>query len=75
MGSYYGGRTEVRIRREIRQVILCDFLSMYPTVCTLMGLWRFVIAKGFEWRDSTAETRKILNTVDVDVLQRLGTLG
>ena len=38
MGSYFGGRSEVRIRRELRQVMLCDFLSMYPTVCTLMGL-------------------------------------
>lgn len=45
IGTYFGGRS-VRIRRQTRQVILCDFLSMYPTVCTLMGLWRFVIAEG-----------------------------
>ena len=38
MSAYFGGRAEVRWRREIRQVLYCDFLSMYPTVCTLMGL-------------------------------------
>ena len=29
--SAYFGRAEVRWRREIRQVLYCDFLSMYPT--------------------------------------------
>lgn len=65
MGSYFGGRSEVRIRRELRQVMLCDFLSMYPTVCTLMGLWRFVIAEGMTLRDATAETRELLASIDV----------
>ena len=69
MGSYFGGRSEVRIHREMRQVILCDFLSMYPTVCTLMGLWQFVIATGMTWRDATAETRGLLETVDLSELQ------
>ena len=59
LSSYYGGRSEIRIRRETRQVILCDFLSMYPTVCTLMGLWRFVTASGMRWNDATAETQLI----------------
>lgn len=69
MSSYYGGRSEVRIRREIRQVMLCDFLSMYPTVCTLMGLWRFVIADGMTWRDTTDETRVFLDQIDLAALQ------
>ncbi|RXD03754.1 hypothetical protein EQZ23_15705 [Sphingomonas sp. UV9] len=69
MASYYGGRSEVRIRREIRQVMLCDFLSMYPTVCTLMGLWRFVIAEGMTWRDTSDETRSFLDRIDLDALQ------
>jgi hypothetical protein len=69
MGSYFGGRSEIRIRREIRQVILCDFLSMYPTVCTLMGLWRFVIADGMTHRDTTKETRDFLDKVDLGALQ------
>ncbi len=69
MASYYGGRSEIRIRRELRQVILCDFLSMYPTVCTLMGLWRFVTASGMTWRDATAETRAFLETISLPDLQ------
>ena len=62
MASYFGGRSEVRIRRELRQVVLCDFLSMYPTVCTLMTLWRFVIAEGMTWRDGTNEVQRFLET-------------
>src|SRR6185312_4705675 len=69
MGTYFGGRSEVRIRREIRHVILCDFLSMYPTVCVLMGLWRFVTAQGIEWRDATAAARQLLESVDLQQLQ------
>jgi hypothetical protein len=73
MGSYFGGRSEVRIRREIRQVILCDFLSMYPTVCTLMGLWRFVIADGMTWADATTETRAFIEHTGLAELQSQST--
>lgn len=69
LSSYCGGRSEIRIRREVRQVILCDFLSMYPTVCTLMGLWRFVTASGMTWRDATAQTRDFLASVTLADLQ------
>lgn len=75
MGSYFGGRSEIRIRREIRQVILCDFLSMYPTVCTLMGLWKFVIADGLTWHDSTIETRAFLQNIELPELQSQPTWG
>ncbi len=69
LSSYYGGRSEIRIRREARQVILCDFLSMYPTVCTLMGLWCFVTASGMTWSDATAETQDFLAAVTLADLQ------
>jgi hypothetical protein len=69
LGTYFGGRSEVRIRRELRQVMLCDILSMYPTVCTLMQLWPFVIAKGLIWRDATAEARQFLGSADLRALQ------
>ena len=75
LGSYFGGRSEVRIRREVRQVMLCDFLSMYPTVCTLMGLWRFATATGMTWEDSTAETRVFLNATGLSALQSPATWG
>jgi transcriptional regulator with XRE-family HTH domain len=70
MESYYGGRTEVHLRRVATQVLYCDFTSMYPTVSTLMGLWRYVIAKGVTWRDVTKPTRKFLQEVILKDLQR-----
>jgi hypothetical protein len=62
MSTFYGGRSEMKIRREMRQVVLCDFLSMYPTVCTLMGLWSFVTARGMRWRDGTTEVKRLLKS-------------
>jgi len=70
MSTYFGGRAEVRCRREVRQVLYCDFLSMYPTVCTLMRLWRFVIAQGMDWTASTDRVRSLLETVSLDDLKR-----
>jgi hypothetical protein len=60
LGSYFGGRTEVRWRKTVRQVFHTDFTSMYPTVCTLQGLWRFIVAKDFKVRDTTGEIRELL---------------
>ena len=65
MSSYSGGRSEIRIHRELREVILCDFLSMYPTVCTLMGLWKFITAQGMTWNDSTVPTRQWLQSIEL----------
>lgn len=70
MSTYCGGKAAVHWRREIRQVLYCDFLSMYATVCTLMGLWRFVIAQGMEWSDTTAEIRVLVNSISLEDLQR-----
>jgi hypothetical protein len=70
LSAYYGGRAEVHWRRMIRQVLYCDFLSMYATVCTLMGLWRFVIAQGIEWSKTTDKVRALVNTISLDDLQR-----
>jgi hypothetical protein len=73
MGTYYGGRAEVHARRKIVSVIHCDFRSMYPSVCTLMGLWWFVIADGVRERDATEEVRKLVETISLDRLQRRDT--
>jgi hypothetical protein len=73
MSAYYGGRSEVRWRRTIKQVLYCDFLSMYPTVCTLMGLWRFVISQGMTATESTASTRELLSRISLDDLQQQDT--
>ena len=68
MSTYFGGRAEVHRRREIVQTLYCDFASMYPTVCTLMGLWRFVIATGMTHEDATADTQTFLDRVMVNDL-------
>ncbi len=69
MGTYYGGRAEVRIRRAITQVLYCDFKSMYPTVNALMGLWRFAIADQLMWHDATTETQNLLDRITIGDLQ------
>ena len=67
--AYYGGRAEVRNRRVIREVIYCDFKSMYPTVNSLMGLWEFVISEGLEIEDTTEATKAFLGSVNLQNLQ------
>ena len=69
MSSYFGGRAEVHIRRTIVPALYCDFASMYPTVCTLMGLWRLVIAQGIDEEDATVETQAFLDGVELADLQ------
>jgi hypothetical protein len=73
MGSYFGGRSEVHRRREVVRTIYCDFTSMYPTVCTLQGLWEFVIGTGIDWQDATAETEAFLAGCDLAALRNPAT--
>jgi len=70
MSTYNGGRSEVHIRRKVVQILYCDFLSMYPTVCTLMKLWPLVIAQRVEWRDATEEVHQFLEDVTLEDLQK-----
>lgn len=69
MSTYYGGRTEVRVRRQIVPVVQTDFMSMYPTVSVLMGLWRYVIAKGFTEAEATEDVREFLEAAQPDDFQ------
>jgi hypothetical protein len=69
MSAYFGGRSEVHLRRMISRVIYCDFLSMYPTVCTLMGLWRFLTASGMTCRNATKDVSAFLRDVSLADLQ------
>lgn len=73
MSAYYGGRSEVHLRRMVSQVLYCDFLSMYPTVCTLMNLWPFMIAQGMTWSDTTQNTAAFLDCVSLENLQNQDT--
>jgi len=73
MESFYGGRSEVHIRKEARRIVHVDFLSMYPTVCALMELWKFSTAKEVRYvqsLDNTRKTKELLQKVQLsDVLQ------
>jgi hypothetical protein len=69
LSGYFGGRAEVRIRRQSTEVLHCDFLSMYPTVCTLMRLWDFVRAGGVEFEDATSAVRDLLATFEPALFQ------
>jgi hypothetical protein len=71
LSSYYGGRAEVHIRRQIVPVIHCDFLSIYPTVCTLMGLWEFVRAKSVSHREDAEDVRKLVEMPREALVERL----
>jgi hypothetical protein len=43
--AFFGGRTSAHIRKVPVPVVSTDFLSMYPTVNSLMGLWELVTAR------------------------------
>src|SRR5262249_33543484 len=66
MVSFYGGRAECRIRCSPAPVANVDFLSMYPTDNTLMGLWRHLTAERIETRDVTDHVRELVETVTID---------
>jgi len=70
MSAFYGGRAEVRIRKTIVPVVYTDFTSMYPTVQTLMGLWRLIGAERIEVVDDTDGVRALLAAISVDACFR-----
>lgn len=46
--AFFGGRTGAHIRKVAVPIVYTDFLSMYPTVNSLMGLWQFVTSREIE---------------------------
>ena len=66
MQSYYGGRAEIRIRHTPVPVVYTDFLSQYPTVNTLMGLWPFLRAAALQVVDATTEIAELLGNISLD---------
>jgi hypothetical protein len=68
MQGYYGGRAEIRIRHTPVPVVYTDFTSQYPTVNTLLALWRLLTAKKVQVRDATREVRAGLKSATVQQL-------
>jgi hypothetical protein len=68
MQAYYGGRAEIRIRHTPVPVVYTDFLSQYPTVNTLLGLWKTLTAKELRLIEVTEEVKALLKSITVDQL-------
>jgi hypothetical protein len=70
MAAYYGGRAEGRIRGVPVPVVYLDFLSMYPTVCSLMGIWRLLTCEHIEVQRDTATKEQVQALLDGVSLER-----
>ncbi len=70
MAAYYGGRAECRIRKTPVPVVYLDFLSMYPTVNALMGLWNLLTAETLDVVDATEDVRSFLASVTLNACFR-----
>ncbi|MFI5094970.1 MAG: hypothetical protein ACHQIK_16125 [Candidatus Acidiferrales bacterium] len=67
--AFFGGRTSAHIRKVPVPVCYLDFLSMYPSVNSLMNLWSFVTAKKIVVVEHCqAEIEVFLRQVTVDRL-------
>jgi hypothetical protein len=63
MTAYYGGRVEVRIRKQPVKVSYLDFTSMYPTLYALLGMDHILKAEHIECITNTGEIQTFLNHV------------
>ncbi len=67
--AFFGGRTSAHIRKVPVPVVYTDFLSMYPTVNSLMGLWSYLTAETIEiLRGDVSATVDFLRTITPETL-------
>ena len=66
MQSYFGGRSECRIRHEVVPVVPVDFTSEYPSCCANLGLFRLLTAERLEFIDDTGNVKTFLASVTRD---------
>jgi hypothetical protein len=66
MQSYYGGRSETRIRCSEVPVVPVDFTSEYPTCCVLLGLFDVLTAKSVALEEDTESVRRLLSRISLD---------
>ena len=66
MQSYYGGRSETRIRCEEVPVVPVDFTSEYPSCCALLGLFDVLTAESVSFEDDTENVRRFLSRTNLD---------
>jgi hypothetical protein len=68
MQTYYGGRSEIRIRHTEMPVVVCDATSEYPSVAVLLSLWPLLTAAELRVVDCTREARKVLKRTNLNRL-------
>src|ERR1700736_3986859 len=61
--SYYGGRSECRIRHEVVPVVPVDFTSEYPSCCANLGLFKFLTAERLEFVDDTENVKRLVEGI------------
>jgi hypothetical protein len=66
MQTYYGGRSETRIRCTEVPVVTVDFTSEYPTCCALLGLFDILTAESITFEDDTENIRKLITRISLD---------
>lgn len=69
MSSYYGGRTEVRIRNKPARVSYLDFTSMYPTVYSLLNLDKFLKSAKLKVKENVNAVNKFVNSLKIEDLR------
>jgi hypothetical protein len=63
MQSYYGGRSECRIRHEVVPVVPVDFTSEYPSCCANLGLFKLLTARKLKVVDDMENVRCFVASV------------
>jgi hypothetical protein len=66
MQTYYGGRSETRIRCQDVPVVPVDFKSEYPSCCALMGLFEVLKARSLSFEDDTENIKRFLKGITLD---------
>jgi hypothetical protein len=66
MQSYYGGRSETRIRSVEVPVAPLDFKSEYPTCCALLNLFGVLTAESVTFEDDTERVRRLLGRITLE---------
>src|SRR5579872_3423414 len=61
--SYYGGRSECRIRHEVVPVVPVDFTSEYPSCCANLGLFELLTAESIEFVDDTENIKQLVASI------------
>ncbi|MGI0047736.1 MAG: hypothetical protein ACREBB_11205 [Nitrosotalea sp.] len=70
MMTYYGGKTETKIRGVSIPVSYIDFTSMYPTIFVLLDMYRFLIAKKITYKDTTNDIQKFLDHITLEDINK-----